>query len=353
MWPNTRIVKRLKIALPIIQAPMAGGVTTPELIASISNQGALGSLGAGYMSPEQIHQTIQAIRSLTDKPFAVNLFIPADFSASKQQIKTMKTLLAEIYPGDHVAKEPFVYPFAEQIQAVIEAKVPAFSFTFGVPEDKWLTKLRRNKTILLGTATTVAEALFLEKKKIDFIIAQGFEAGGHRGSFLENPESSLIGNFALIPAMKDHISIPVIASGSIMDERGIVAALFLGAEGVQMGTAFMSCREAGTHREFKKLLLNKKLHKTVLTRVLTGRLARGINNEFIEELNCYAEKILPYPVQHALTAAVRAEASKKNDLQYMSLFVGQAAYLNQGMTASKLIKQLDKNVRKLLQRNGK
>ncbi len=350
MWPNTRLVKKLKITLPIIQAPMAGGVTTPELIASVSNQGALGSLGAGYMSPEQIHQTIRAIRSLTDKPFAVNLFIPTDFLVNQQQIKTMKKILAEIYPEHDATKEPVIYPFAEQIQAVIEAKVPVFSFTFGVPEDKWLTKLKRNNTVLIGTATTVAEALFLEKKKIDLIVAQGFEAGGHRGSFLKDPMNSLVGNFALIPALADHISSPVIASGGIMDERGIVAALILGAEGVQMGTAFMTCAEAGTHHAFKKLLRQKKLPETVLTNVLTGRTARGINNEFIEELNHYANKILPYPIQHALTAPVRAAAQQKNNLDYMSLFTGQAAYLSQGLAVAKFIKQLDKKVRKLLQK---
>jgi nitronate monooxygenase len=336
---------------------MAGGPTTPELVASASNAGGLGSLGAGYMSPDVIYKTIQTIQTLTDKPFAVNLFIPAESVEAKQQIKTMAKILENTCPRIikkiNVPQEPFVYPFAEQLQAVIAAKASIFSFTFGVPDAASLKQLKRNKIILMGTATTLAEAQFLEKKKIDIIVAQGFEAGGHRGSFLQDPDHSLVGNFALIPSLADHITQPVIASGSIMDARGIVAALTLGADGVQMGTAFMTCPEAGTHQKFKKLLQAKTARPTVLTRVLTGKTARGIENEFIQQLSQFKDKILAYPIQHALTAQVRAEAAKKNELEYMSLWAGQAAYLSRGIAAAQLVKQLDKDVRKILQRKIK
>lgn len=355
MWPNTRVTKLLKIKYPIIQAPMAGGITTPELIASVSNAGGLGSLAAGYMSPESIRNAIVKIRSLTDKPFAVNLFIPEKHHASKQQIDSMVTILKKVcakYTQEITTiKPPFSYSFAEQIQVILEEKIPIFSFTFGIPDDSWLKKLKINKVKLLGTATNLSEAILLERKGIDMIVAQGCEAGGHRGSFLDKPENALIGNFALIPQIVDHVKIPVIAAGAIMDERAIVAALIFGASAVQMGTAFLTCPEAGTHTKYKKLLLSTTQDNTALTRAFSGKLARGIKNKFMAKMELYQNQILDYPIQNALTRQTREIAAQKGLTDYMSLFAGQAAYLSRGIAADKLIRLLDSKVKGLLSKN--
>jgi nitronate monooxygenase len=342
----------LKIRLPIIQAPMAGNVTSAELIANVSNAGGLGSLGAGYMSPENIRESIHRIRSLTDRPFAVNLFVPNKPHVTAKQItsmtrilkKTCKTLSKDIHP----VKPPYTYAFADQLQIVLDEKIPVFSFTFGIPDDTWIKELKRRKIRLIGTATTVSEACLLQQKGIDLIVAQGMEAGGHRGSFLETEENSLIGLFALLPQIADKVNIPVIAAGGIMDARGIIAAMILGASAVQLGTAFITCPEASAHPGYKKALLNSHDSDTTLTRAYSGKLARGLKTRFIEDMRRYQQLILDYPVQHALTRSIRTAAARNNRINYMSLWSGQAASLCRVMHADKLIRTLDREVRKLI-----
>lgn len=190
MWPITSLIPLLGIQLPIIQAPMAGGATTPELVAAISNAGGLGSLGAGYMLPEDIRAAIKKIRALSNNPFAVNLFVPQPHHATEQQIATMKDIIEknclELNLNLTDIKPPYLPSFDEQLKIVIEEKVPVLSFTFGIPENNYLVELKKNKIILIGTATTLAVAKLLEEKGIDLIVAQGNESGGHRGTFQEH-----------------------------------------------------------------------------------------------------------------------------------------------------------------------
>ncbi len=351
MWPNTRITKMLKIKYPIIQAPMAGGITSPELVAAVSNAGGLGSLGAGYMRAEEIRLAILRIRALTKKPFAVNLFVPTKSRATQKQmdnmVKILKTTCKSVCSDIHPVTSPYCPTFDSQMTVLIEEKIPVFSFTFGVPEIKWLKKLRHNKTKIIGTATSVAEAEMLEIFGIDCMVAQGFEAGDHRGTFIGECDDSLIGNFALIPQIVDNVKMPVIASGGIMDARGIVAAMMLGAEAVQMGTAFISCSESGAHPDYKKMLLKSKEDNTVLTRSFSGKLARGIKNKFIQSMVPYQDCIMDYPIQHVLTQQIRKEAYKKGQVDYMSLWAGQAAYLSSGVSANELIQSLDGDVKNI------
>ena len=225
-WPSTKITELLKITLPIIQAPMAGGATTPELVAAISNNGGLGSLAAGYLTADEIRSTIRKTRALTNKPFSVNLFIPEEHYATDEQIEQTKKIIQTSCPELNFnvpsIKPPYAPLFEEQIKVIIEEKIPIFSFTFGIPSKEWIETLKKNDVTLIGTATTLAEAQLLEENNIDAIIAQGSEAGGHRGTFIGEAENSLISISSLIPSLMEHIKIPVIAAGGIMNAKKIV-----------------------------------------------------------------------------------------------------------------------------------
>jgi nitronate monooxygenase len=278
------MLKTLNLTYPIIQAGMAGGATTPNLVASVSNTGALGTLGAGYMSPNQIRTAIHLIREQTTNPFAVNLFIPepAQELPDQKQINHMNQILNTYRKQLNIPESPHVTEFSEsfeeQLVAVIEEKVPILSFTFGIPSPSVIQELKRHHIILIGTATTVGEAITLEQQGIDMIVAQGSEAGGHRGSFIKDHTQSMIGTMALVPQIVDRVSLPVIAAGGIMDGRGMAAALALGASGVQMGTAFLTCEESGAHPSYKEALLNSGDDQTAITLAFSGKAARGLNN---------------------------------------------------------------------------
>lgn len=342
MW-HTRLTEKVGIQFPIIQAPMAGGATTPELVASVSNAGGLGSLAAGYMSPNEIRQQIIKIRELTNKPFAVNLFIPEAHNASPDQIKKacneINQSCVELNLKIEPVIEPYTQSFEEQIKILLEEKIPVFSFTFGMLDALWISSFKKAHTVLVGTATTLAEAQALERSGIDIIVAQGSEAGGHRGTFLGKAEDALIGLFSLIPQLADTIKIPVVAAGGIMDGRGIIAAMTLGASAVQMGTAFLSCAEAGIPQRYKHALLTKQPDNTVLTRAFSGKLARGIRNKFIDSMN-NKNNILDYPIQNALTNIMRKKAKELNNIDFMSMWAGQAAGLCRNTTSSELINTL-------------
>lgn len=349
MWKKTRLTNQLNVALPIIQAPMAGGATTPELVTAVSNAGGLGSLGAGYMSPSEIRQAIKRIRELTQAPFAVNLFIPEKYRATPTQMQkacddinqSCRELDSKIAP----INPPYAENFDEQVRVIIEEKVPVFSYTFGLLDTKWIQQLKKNHILLIGTATTLPEAKALEASGgVDLIVAQGSEAGGHRGTFLEIPEHALIGVMSLIPQLADNMTTPIIAAGGIMDGRSIVAALTLGASGVQMGTAFLSCHESGVPKVYKQTLLNQIQDHTRLTRAFSGKLARGINNQFIEDFNRKDAIILDYPIQNALTAKMRVAAKAQNNINFMSLWAGQSAFKCRSMGAAELMASLVKEV---------
>jgi nitronate monooxygenase len=218
--------------------------------------------------------------------------------------------------------------FEDQARALIEAKVPVFSFIFGVPPTEILQECRAKEIVTIGAATTPEEAAALEEAGVDAIAASGFEAGGHRGSFLRAADDSLTGTFSLVPRIADTVNVPVIAAGGIADARGLIAALALGAEAVQMGTAFLACEESGASPLHRQVLRGKKAGHTALTKGFTGRLARGIHNRLLEELNQEGTAILPYPLQRKLVRnlAIPAEAAGRPDL--LPLWAGQSANLS-------------------------
>ena len=353
---RNHITELLKIEYPIIQAPMAGGVTTSELVAEVSNSGGLGMIGAGYMNSVQMRDQIQEIRQLTSKPFGINLFVPNDFTVMEEQVKSSNQHLNRIRQQLNLhQKDSIEIPnyndlfetFIEQIKGVIDENVPICSFTFGIPSKKVMTELKQSNMILMGTATTVREAVENEKAGMDIVVVQGSEAGGHRGSFLDGNQESLVGLMSLIPQVVDKVNIPVISSGGIMDGRGLMASICLGAKGVQMGTAFLTCIESGAHQVHKEAVLNANEEQTALTRSFSGKWARGIKNRFLIEMQ-NIERLLPeFPVQNTLTQDIRKSSAANNNQDFMSLWSGQSPRLARNQSVESLIQSIIIEAKKL------
>ncbi|MEM7009365.1 MAG: nitronate monooxygenase, partial [Thermodesulfobacteriota bacterium] len=329
-WPSHTkdFIKLLGIEHPIIQAPMAGGPTTYELVAAVSNAGALGSFGAAYLSPEQINSDIEKVKELTNKPFCINLFTPEQEHATKVNKKVLEKLdefSKELGVHNTIPPSASAFTFEDQLDVLIHNNVSVFSFTFGVPEQKYFKTLLDRGIKIIGTATCVEEAVLLEKAGCTALVAQGSEAGGHRGTFESTSGLPMIGGLALIPQIVDKVNIPVIASGGVMDGRGIAACLALGASAVQIGTAFLSTKEAGVSQPWLEELKNTKDTSTVLTRSFTGKYARGIKNLFIDKMKDLENDVPPYPIQNRLTRKIRDASKQKGDSSYMSLWAGQGS----------------------------
>src|ERR1700733_14088101 len=296
-WNENRLTEKLGIDYPIVQGPL-GGLSSQRLTAAVSNFGGLGSFGAHGLAPEAIKDVIAEIRSLTSKPFAMNLWV----SMEDEGARTSPRLAYKPYSPAR---------FEDQARVLLDANVPVFSFIYGVPPREILEECRTKSIVTIGTATTPDEAAVLRDAGVNAVVASGFEAGGHRGSFLRPAEDSLTGTFSLVPQIADTVNLPVIAAGGIGDARGVIAALALGADGVQLGTAFLACEASGASRLHRKALLEKKAGHTALTRGFTGRLARGIHNPLMDELSRKETEILPYPLQRGLVRnlTIAAEAA--------------------------------------------
>jgi nitronate monooxygenase len=336
-WNRGRLTMKLGIEYPIIQGPL-GGLSSQRLTAAVSNYGGLGSFGAHSLAPAAIRDMIAQIRSLTSQPFAMNLWVSMeDEGARTSDERAFNGSLAPI--AVHLealgAPRPTYQPysparFEDQVRVLLDAKIPAFSFIFGIPPRDILEECRAKGIITIGTATTTDEAVALEEAGVDAIVASGSEAGGHRGSFLRPAEDSLTGTLSLVPQIRDIVEVPVIAAGGIGDARGVIAAFALGAEAVQIGTAFLGCDESGASRLHREALRGPDAGHTGLTRGFTGRLARGIRNRLMEELNRSGTEVLPYPLQRGLVRnlATAAEAAGRADL--LPLWAGQSASLSTG-----------------------
>lgn len=343
---ETELTRTLNIRYPIFQAPMAGGPTTPDLVAAVSNAGGLGNLGAGYLTPEQLRGAIQRIRERTDKPFGVNLFVPEQPEKAEEAEEAVVEMTAyldkyrdKLGIPPHPPTPKFAESFEEQVLVLLEEKIPVFSFTFGIPPQDVIQDMKRRGTFVIGTATTVEEANHLAMAGVNAIVAQGYEAGGHRGTFLKEVSESLIGTMALVPQIADHVSVPVIASGGIMDGRGLAAGLALGAGAVQMGTAFLACTESGAHPAYKQKILSSNEDSTEITRAYSGKAARGIRTPFMSDMHQYPGTIPAYPIQNALTRDIRQAAAKANDPEYMSLWAGQGLRLANDQSAADIVRQ--------------
>jgi len=334
-WNQNRLTAKLGIDYPIIQGPL-GGLSSQKLTAAVSNFGGLGSFGALNLSPDAIKDVIAEIRSLTSKPFAMNLWVSqedegarrSDESAFNRSLAPIVQHLTELGAPLPTYK-PYSLPtrFEDQARVLLDANVPVFSFIYGIPPQEILEECRAKGIVTIGAATTPDEAAALQEAGVNAIAASGFEAGGHRGSFLRPAEDSLTGTLSLVPQVVDVVDVPVIAAGGIGDARGVIAALALGAEAVQMGTVFLTCEESGASRLHREALLGRNGGQTALTKGFTGRLARGIHNRLMEELNRKEIEILPYPLQRGLVRnlSIAAEAAGRSDL--LPMWAGQSANL--------------------------
>jgi nitronate monooxygenase len=350
-WTRNRLTEKLGIDYPIIQGPL-GGLSSQRLTAAVSNFGGLGSFGAHGLAAEAIKDVIAEISSLTSKPFAMNLWVSmedegvrtSNETAFNRSLAPLAAHLAALGAPRPAYKPYSPARFEDQVRVLLDANVPVFSFVYGVPQREILEECRAKSIVTIGTATTPDEAAVLQDAGVNAIVASGFEAGGHRGSFLRPAEDSLTGTFSLVPQIVDIVDVPVIAAGGIGDARGIVAALALGADGVQLGTAFLACEESGASRLHREALLGKPAGHTALTRGFTGRLARGIHNRLMEELNRKETEILPYPLQRGLVRnlSIAAEAAGRSDL--LPLWAGQSANLSRCTDVSTFCNSLVKEV---------
>jgi nitronate monooxygenase len=346
MWNDTSFVSRLGLRYPIVQGPFGGGFSSPRLAAAVSNAGGLGSYGALGMTPEQIADIIAEIRGLTAAPFAVNLWVsPEDPGARALSREAFEAALQPLRPfyAELGLEPPTFTPaapvtFEQQIGTLLDARPPVFSFIFGIPPAEVFKACRDRGIATMGTVTTVDEAVAVAEAGADVVVASGFEAGGHRASFLRSSESSLMGTFTLVPQVADAVRVPVVAAGGIADGRGIAAALTLGAEGVQIGTAFLACEESNAPPGHKEALLHAHATPTILTRAYTGRLARGLTNRLGETL--HGGPYLPYPMQGNLLRPLRVEAIKQGRIDLISMWAGQAAPLLKHRQAGELFEDL-------------
>jgi len=334
-WVENRLTTRLGLQYPIVQGAL-GGLSSQRLTSAVSNYGGLGSFGAHGLKPDAIRKVIREIKALTAKPFAMNLWVSMEdegaFTSREEAFHRSLSPLAkhiEALNGVKPSYKPYEpIRFEDQVQVLLDEGISAFSFICGIPSKQILDEFRRRGTVLIGTVTTVDEAVALEQAGVDVIVASGFEAGGHRGSFLQPAEDSLTGTMSLVPQIVDAVKVPVVAAGGIGDARGIVAAFALGAEGVQMGTAFLACEESGANVHHREALLSGKSKQTALTRGFTGRLARGIKNRLLDELNQKDVEILPYPLQRGLVRHLVIAAEKAGRSELLQLWAGQSASLS-------------------------
>jgi Dioxygenases related to 2-nitropropane dioxygenase len=361
---RNRLTELLDLAVPIFQAPMAGGGDTAELVAASSNAGALGCFGAAYLTPEQIVERGKQIRDKTSRPFLVNLFAPTPrHNVSAESIERSLKAVARFYKELGIEPPtsssiismaaPVVSPapsFDDQLAAAVDTGARAVSFTFGQLPPAAVREIKQRKMLLFGTATTVGEAKSLEDGGVDAVIAQGSESGGHRGTFATTFSAGMVGGISLIPQMADAIKIPVIASGGIMDGRGIVAALALGASAVQMGTAFLTCVESGVSEGYRKAICDAAEDETQITRAFSGRPARGIVNRFLDEMEKQEDAILPFPLQNAVTRPMRNESARQDNSEYLSLWAGQGVRLARRTSTAELIMRLTEEIRTAIAR---
>jgi nitronate monooxygenase len=351
--PN-ELLRALGVEHPIIQAPMGGAnATPPALVAAVSNAGGLGFVGAAYMPPDQIAREARAIRELTTRPFGMNLFVPVDSPRPESfdaAIARLAPYHAELGLPAPSAPAPPTHSFDDQLAAILESGARVFGFAIGLLPTDTIHAIKRRGLFVVGTATTVEEAVLHEQTGVDAVAAQGSEAGGHRGTFATSFESAMIGTMALVPQIARAVRIPVIAAGGIMNGAGIAAALKLGASAAQMGTAFLVTDECGIVESYKRAILSVAESNTRVTRAFSGRPARGIVNRALDELE-RAERerpgtILPYPYQNSLTRPMRGEAARQDRADYLSLWAGQGVRLARRMPAGTLVATL---VRELAQ----
>jgi nitronate monooxygenase len=338
------------ISVPIIQAPMAGGVSTPALAAAVSNAGGLGFLAGGYKTAEEMRKEIAAVREMTDKPFGVNVFVPSEEDVDEKALLRYRQVLekeAERFGAQLGEAKWDDDDWEAKLAVLYEEKVPVVSFTFGCPSPDIIAKLKDNGSFVIVTVTSTEEALIAKQAGANALCVQGSEAGGHRASFRNNAAShendSLL---VLLQQIREAANIPLVAAGGIMSGRDIAAVLAAGACAAQLGTAFLRCPESGANPLHKNALVDPQFSATAVTRAFTGRPARGLVNRFLIEY----DKLAPaaYPHIHHMTKQLRKAAAQANDPQAMSLWAGHGYRLAKDMPAGEIVQLLMKELREMV-----
>lgn len=351
--PKIEIVSLWDIEYPIVQAPMVG-VSNPTLAAAVSNAGALGSIGLGASNPDQGRELIRHTRMLTSKPFNVNMFChrPAVFDNARNEawLKYITAAFAEFEAIPPQALREIYKSFVDDramLEMLVEEKPPVVSFHFGAPSKEWIEELKAAGIFIIGCATTLAEAQQLEQAGVQAIVAQGYEAGGHRGVFDDAPgQDRQMGLFALLRIISASVNLPIIAAGGIMDGAGINAAMTLGASASQLGTAFILCPESSATTEHRAALKTPKAHLTRVTSYVSGRPARGIPNRLYLELEAKAIPLpAEYPLAYDVAKALHSAASAKGCHDFAAQWAGQGAPLAREMPAAILIQTLVQEMR--------
>ena len=348
MWNDTKIAKLLGVEYPIFQGPFGGNLSTVTLAAMVSNLGGIGGYGAYTNTPDEIVKVNTELRKTTNKPYNINLWVsdndvPAG-SVTEEELQRVKRLFQPYFeelgiplPGKPL---PFSSRFENQVEVILDVRPPVFSFMFGTPSAAILEQCRRAGIVTVGAATTLDEAVVLESAGVDAIIASGFEAGGHRPSFLAPAEQSLTGTFVLLQQIKEKVQTPVIAAGGIATGRGIAAALALGADAVQVGTAFLACEESNAPAIHREMLFGAESRYTVLTRAFTGRLGRGLRSRVSGEMRGKEGDFLPFPLQSQFLSPLRQAALAQKRWELILFWGGQIAPVLRHRKAADLMQAL-------------
>ncbi len=348
MWYQTKASKILGIEYPILQGPFGGNLSSVELVSTVSNAGGLGGYGAYTLSPQEIIQVDQQIKSATNKPYNINLWVSdtdaVDGTVSDEQFKQTQNLFKPYFDELGIAMPekpaPFKPRFENQVEVILHQRPPVFSFMFGIPSADILEQCRRLGIVTAGAATTLDEAIALESAGVDLIIAPGFEAGGHRPSFLASAESSTTGTFVLLQLIKEKVKTPIIAAGGIANGKGVAAALALGADAVQIGTAFLACDESNATVVHKQMLFSDAARYTTLSRAFTGRLGRGITSRIAEDLIHKEKDFLPFPLQTQFMSHLRKAAIEQEKWDMILFWGGQIAPVLKHTKAAELMKSV-------------
>jgi len=345
MWPDRRLIDLFKTEFPIVLAPMAG-VMDADLVVAAAEGGALGSLPCAMLSAEKAREQIQIIRQRVTAPVNMNFFCHKSVPADPAREAAWKVRLASYYkehnldpaaPINAANRAPFDVAMCEVVE---ELKPEVVSFHFGLPEQSLLVRVKRAGCTVMSSATTVREAIWLEANGADVIIAQGAEAGGHRGMFLTDNIAEQPGIFALVPQVVDAVKVPVVAAGGIADGRGIAAAFALGAAGVQIGTAYLRCPESRVSAPARAMLAQAWDDSTVITNVMTGRPARGLVNRLMDEVGPMSPLAPEFPHAATALAPLKAAAEKQGKVDFTNLWAGQAVRLGRDMPAAELTRAL-------------
>jgi nitronate monooxygenase len=348
MWYNTKATEMLGIQYPIMQGPFGGNLSSVELVAMVSNAGGLGGYGAYTLSPQEIVDVNRQIKAATNKPYNINLWVSdtdaVDGTVSDEQFEKATSLFKPYFDEAGIAlpakPAPFKTRFDKQVEVILDIKPKVFSFMFGVPSADILAQCRRLGIITVGAATTLDEAIFLENAGVDMIIASGFEAGGHRPSFLTAAESSTTGTFVLLQLIKERVKTPVIAAGGIATGKGIAAALTLGADAAQVGTAFLATDESNALPIHRQMLFSDAAKYTTLSRAFTGRLGRGITSRIAKDMIHKEAALLPFPLQTTFMSHLRKAALEQEKWDMILFWGGQIAPILKHTKAKELMNSL-------------